>query len=1216
MSKPRKIKTPRKRTALGAIKRFLGWSLFLSLLALGVVGGIVYKRGGTRVRGVAEKALQASFPSVETSFDSLRLDPRGARLTGVKFARRDAGASAPALLEVEEIALDGQLDASTLFGGVFAANRVVLRRPVWRTGITLANMRNDIEALAPNRSSSDAEFGEIEIVDATVELKSGTGSGSKSLRGINATLKAEGDDWTIQIAISNPTVEAIDAEALVSSVGWSAKGSAKNLDFSAALELISEIIPTKSFPLKEIQGKTSLDFAIEGDFESPGDFRYRIDGAAVKCAATTPALKYPLSDVEARYAASNEGASVEKFSARCGAARFESSYLRRGSFKEPKSETIRTRIENFRLDSATIRGALADAEKSGTAPKETIDAIRGFVDDYEFSATVDVDAELEKRGPNGDWAPKELKISGTDADVLCKGFPYPLERLAGTVSLDAKGAIALDLAEGSGDAEPGLRIVGKFSDALSKPKGSVEIVAKDRSIDAKLLAAIPESRRKALESLRPAGRIDARLRITYDRDRYPEDPLRLEARFDVRDGSLTYEYFPLPIASIAGSLYMRDNAWIFSDLTGKSGAASIRGSGSLIDGKRLKEIEEEFRANASRAGEEGASFADAPTDDDSPAPLELFASVPIATDPPLAPDATRFQLTTDVQNFPLGDELRSALVHYAGREDFERLNLEGRANGQIRTAHRTDVGKLTLEFEARPTKGSTSARPAEIPYELRDIEGLFVYREGALNVEGFRARSGRATISANIKHRELPDKGWAVDFSNLRIDQFQFDRDLQSAASGEALKLIGFVNPSGSFNIDGALRLVKEPGERGKTSARWDLRIAGQQNSARPGIQLDAICGSIKTLGSASTGAATLAYGEFDLDSLYYKEMQIADLKGPFYFDGGELFWGRDAPAIRRTPLYQDGYLRERIDADPKYKPRDEARGGQTASRRGERVAIARAQEKSAEPEPPGNRNLRGLELSEALAASDGRRPVLARAFDGTLVSDGSVAVGETATYRFTATLLEGKLAAATRYFAPGTKPLKGIIDARANLRGEGRSIQTLKGDGEIEVREAELYELPQIVKILQILSVRDSDKSAFSRARARFEAAGDRLNLKNVLLEGDALTLFGEGWIAFKGQENLIDLELNSRLGNAKNQIPVISDVIGEVGDQIAQIRVEGNLKSPVIHQEAAPGVKKAWWSVFPEREPEPTDKTPIEKARPFRDMWKKMTGGDKENQ
>ena len=161
-------------------------------------------------------------------------------------------------------------------------------------------------------------------------------------------------------------------------------------------------------------------------------------------------------------------------------------------------------------------------------------------------------------------------------------------------------------------------------------------------------------------------------------------------------------------------------------------------------------------------------------------------------------------------------------------------------------------------------------------------------------------------------------------------------------------------------------------------------------------------------------------------------------------------------------------------------------------------------------------------------------------------------------------------------------------------------------------MQDAELYELPQIVKILQILSVQEPDKNAFNSSSVDFQVFGDRVKLNRVVLEGDALSLYGDGWLTIHEQERLVDLTFSSRLGNSQTQIPIISDVFGAAGDQLAQIRVEGNLASPVVQQESLPGLKKAWWSVFPEQEPTPTDKAPVERAKPVRDAWRKIIGAD----
>ncbi|MBQ9812546.1 MAG: AsmA-like C-terminal domain-containing protein, partial [Thermoguttaceae bacterium] len=321
-----------------------------------------------------------------------------------------------------------------------------------------------------------------------------------------------------------------------------------------------------------------------------------------------------------------------------------------------------------------------------------------------------------------------------------------------------------------------------------------------------------------------------------------------------------------------------------------------------------------------------------------------------------------------------------------------------------------------------------------------------------------------------------------------------------------------------------------------------------------------------------------------------------------------------------RTPLYQDAFLRTMIDADPMFQaskltfiPENPWRKiGGSSQRNGQTLTRAQVQNQS---ETPGfNAQEEPSSMKTLTASNDGRRTLQARIFGGYFACDGVFNMRETPTYRLNASLHEGTLDDATRYFAPGNKPLKGRISARASLMGEGASLATLKGEGDLDVQDAELYELPQIVKIFQILSVKDPEQAAFNSLTVKYDVLGDRLKLTNVLLRGDAMTLFGEGWLTIKGQEKLIDLTLNSRLGNPSTQIPVVSDLIGEVGDQITQIRVEGNVKSPVIHQEAAPGVKKAWWNVFPEREPEPTDKAPVERARPIRDAWKKMTGTKKE--
>lgn len=1297
-----------KRTTLSRIKSFIRWCFVLLFLAVLVAICVVYRRGADQLRDVASVYLQAQFPSVKTSFDSIALDAtRGLRISGVKWSQKGASSEdSKVLLSAEELYVDCPVELHSLLTNAVQPRKIVVRRPCFYASSDYQKTKQEIGLLSPKVSNSSSC--EIEIIDATLALCDPNGQVDKKIAGIRLQLlpdvsnaqspqtdepkvstpeappvppqeeerlvktdasrsfeprvrigraktrtaeytaynsqvqirpinaeepKCQADvpsesseshaldaaSWTIEIEISNPYVESLRLSGRVDSQKWSVAGGVCKLDLSAIHDLLDELITLPSSFCNSVQGKTSFDVEASGDFKEQTP-TFRIEGTVLNCSVTTPSLKYPLTEIESRYLATNNTIVVDKFAAHCGTTSIVGAYRQKGPLLSPETSTLKTRLDYFPLDDVLLNNLIKDAVQSGAFSKEQALLLTNFLEDYQFKATTNVEAIVEKKPQtNNEWKPTKIEISGQNVEFVYKDFPYRLDQLTGKIAIDAEETMTLEL---HSDANaPEIDITGRFFNVLSKPRGQVDVVANDRAIDAKLLAALPEFSRPTLQELHPSGRMDSRLRIVYDPLKSPEAPFHIETALDVRDGYVRYDLFPMPISSITGKIYMRDGAWVFNDLAGKIGAGAIVASGSLVDGKQLDEFTKEFRQIHLTAENEGGGveFADEPLDAShylSPAPLSTFASIPTPSNGPLAPESWRFRLTADVNAFPLGEELRNALVKYERKEDFEKLNLEGKGNGQIRVSYRTDLEKVAVEFDMKPIPGTTSLRPEKFPCELHNVDGRFVYREGTFKAEGFRAQNGRTSISADVVSKTIPDRGWTVDVANLRIDQLQIDRDLQSATPNQGLALLAFLNLTGSFNVDGAIRVSKGVGQQAKANAGWDLRIVAQQNSARPGVQLDAICGSVKLVGSAVEDGQALVYGAVNLDSLYYDDLQLTEVNGPFYYNGSDLFWGREAPTIRRTSLYQDPFLRSRIDLDPAFQTPLSPQG-QNASVRIRRAPVNVARSKTnvrgqVQNEAPG---FEAPEPAQDQPASlnvtaDGRTPLQARLFDGIVVSDGVFNGGPTPTYRFSAALNNGNLEDVSRYFAPGSKPLKGKVDVHTSLQGEGRSVASLKGEGNMDVKEAELYELPQIVKIFQILSVQDPDQTAFDSANMKFQVLGDRLKVSDLLLKGDALTLFGEGWITLRGQEKLVDLTLNSRLGNASTKIPIVSDVLGEVGDQLTQIRVEGNLKTPIVHQEAAPGVKKAIWNVFPEREPEAVDKTPVERSRPIRDAWKKLTG------
>ncbi len=1321
------------------VKIVFRWCVFLVFLAAAVVAGIAYRRADAEIRRVVQTELQRKFPELNVSFESVRFDStRGVRILSVVWRRPDAPPDAPPLLEAEEIYVELPLDWNAVKSGNLAPRRIAITRPQMRSGVASAVFLDDLRRLKPTPSekpcpveafdgaiffddpdrsngtttlaglrlhltptprsalAGESPFSPEKLLDderlfdagPNVSISADNANNENNKNVSNSADAANADEttvWALTLSASNPYVQELNVRGCVDGRRWAFRGAARQLDVAPVLQRLDAEKQGKLGSLRNARGQTSFDFEVADDPTVPDGVRFRVDGELSGGAVASPLLKFPLSDLEIRYSATQDSLSVERFAARSGATTLAASYRQVGPISAPNEGALRLRLNDYPLDDAHLKRLAIENGAQANVESTKLRKLVDFLNDYQFSATTNVDLTVEKSAQtNGGWRPTNLVISGSGLDLVCLAFPYRLEQLSGRVALDAAGALTIALR--SEFNERSLKIDGRFDDALGTPSGSVEIEGLGYPIDARLLSALPASSRAELARLRPSGAFDANVKIDYAPNR--AERLQVKTTIGVRDAAIQYDLFPLPISSIGGLIQMEKGAWVFSNLSGKSGAARLRASGSFVSGAALAGANDANDANdavspnsvkrsvyASAAirpvsatvptsvenAPRGADFADFVPQ----APPALVDSIPTPPGAPLPPDAWRFELTTDVEDFPLGEELSSALVRYDGRESFEKLGLSGKANGQIRVAYRSDQRKLDVEFDAEPVAGAASLKPASLPYELGDLQGRAFYRAGEFRVDGFRARSGRTTYSANLLGRFAPNAGWTFDVSALRVEQLQLDRDLLSAAPSAAIAFVDYFQPNGFFNVDGAIRLERGAAANSRLQAAWDLRFVAQQNSFRPnGVELNNVCGRVKTRGFAVEGGSVAVGGEFDLDSFCWGDLLVSRTIGPFYFDGTDVFWGRDAPPVRRSALYQHPFLRERIDADPLYRAvgvaarpslyRGQAPNAPSLSALSSPSAASVADDAppgfapdaststptqpsaprpriAAPTAPPGllsNSGANAATLGSGDAASfpgsqpvatvsaaDERRPILARVCDGQATTDGVFYRRQVPTYKVVFNVKNARLADVTREFAPGSKPIQGRVAAYATLRGEGLNVATLKGEGGFSLQEAELYESPQIVKILQILSVREPDQTAFDSAFVDFEVIGERLQLKRVLLEGNALTLFGDGWLTVRDKEKLIDLTLNARLGSASDQIPLVSDFLGGVGDQLAQIRVEGALSSPIVRQERFSGVKKAWWNVFPEQEPTPTDAVPTERPKPLRDAFKRLTSGGEKN-
>ncbi|EAQ81267.1 AsmA-like C-terminal domain-containing protein [Blastopirellula marina] len=215
----------------------------------------------------------------------------------------------------------------------------------------------------------------------------------------------------------------------------------------------------------------------------------------------------------------------------------------------------------------------------------------------------------------------------------------------------------------------------------------------------------------------------------------------------------------------------------------------------------------------------------------------------------------------------------------------------------------------------------------------------------------------------------------------------------------------------------------------------------------------------------------------------------------------------------------------------------------------------------------------------------EGRTPqsILATTFGGQLAIDSSVLLQENQPFSLQLKLTEGKLQQ-TLLDLGQTNPGRntGRIFAEMRLAGNSLGTHTFQGNGRVQLRDGNLYQLPLAVSLLKVFAARTPDNTAFHTSDIDFQIKGDYVYLNRMTLSGDAISLTGAGEANLDGR---ISMRFYSELGNNRYQIPVIRPLLGEAGRNLMVIHVNGTLDHPETRQEIFPAVNETLEQLFPDQ-------------------------------
>jgi len=202
-------------------------------------------------------------------------------------------------------------------------------------------------------------------------------------------------------------------------------------------------------------------------------------------------------------------------------------------------------------------------------------------------------------------------------------------------------------------------------------------------------------------------------------------------------------------------------------------------------------------------------------------------------------------------------------------------------------------------------------------------------------------------------------------------------------------------------------------------------------------------------------------------------------------------------------------------------------------------------------------------------------RRVTGKLYGGTTVADGWIVLGDEPEYAFLATLSQASLARIAQEHVPGDNKMSGEVFATVDLRGKGRTRNNLQGRGSIQLRNADIYQLPAMVSMLKVLSLRTPDATGFTKSDINFVLEREHAYLERIDFDGDAVSLQGKGELNLLNDQ--IKLVFRTVVGSDSARLPAMKQILGGASQQILLLYVDGTLKNPQVRRSVLPGVNQA---------------------------------------
>ncbi len=684
------------------------------------------------------------------------------------------------------------------------------------------------------------------------------------------------------------------------------------------------------------------------------------------------------------------------------------------------------------------------------------------------------------------------------------------------------------------------------------------------------------------------GRVDAVVYVT--REPGTETRTQVAADIDIREAGIVFKHFPYPLRLSGGKLAIARNNL---HLTGVRGRGLHGGVGWLEGDIALP------------PGREGNDARHAPADAE-PRMVEVRPDLRVKARLPI--DAVLLDALPRPQDQFVRDLHASGYINLAGQITHEP------ANGE------PDV-QLLIDLE------ETKVEPGRGRFALDKLEGQVAVSLEKVKFEKVTGHRGEGRIvldgeagwGERRRRLDLTIDARGLDFSDPLLDLARpytpidpaWPKWVERFGPRGRFDATAALNQTGDDPADVTVRVRPESFSYLRDDKRVTLKDARGEVVITPGkIRFDAIEGELG--GSRVTLDGDLKLGEAPVAELAIKargekvtdELRralpgaVRELIDALGIDGR---FDADFTRVRLSPGAEDGQTVRSIVG--------QVRSANARADLGVPVQHIDAVVKLAITAVAGREHprvrakieaqrlsVRGRTITDLTAAvqSVGDSPLLnitdlrGRLYEGAVAGSGSIML-DRKRYSFRLALSDVRL---ETFLHRGQAPeadapkMDGDLTASFNVEGGWGEAGKVRGRGQIQVREGDMYQLPLALGLLHITHLSLPTTKRFERADVSYYIKDGKIVFEQIVVESPHMRMAGEGSLVMDSEK--LDITLTSSNPSGLDLGPV-TDLVDAVRNQLVTIRVTGTLDNPNRDVKQFTGLTRAWRDVFGEARSEP---------------------------